>query len=173
MLKNLVTSSLKKPPKILPKPHPPSPQSGSTKDRLKAFLLKESITTISIPKLASMTRPQNTARRKKQINSNSTGAPKSESVTIEERNREAARRYRQRVKVLQYSLAEDNDKLKAENKQLREENVNLKRKIAKLQTELAAAKHHITQEDISDVPATTSQYCIIIPPSSIRTEQEK
>lgn len=183
MLKNLANTTAKKPPKLLPKPQPPSPQSGSTKDRLKAFLLKESIAAAaSVPKLVAKPRPNNTAKRKATLDSstNQSFSTKPGVVTVEERNREAARRYRQRLKVLQSSLAEDNDKLKLENKQLREENTNLKQMVAQLQLELTnvsknnAASRTVaatsSSNEIIEVPETTttatSQIYIILPPSS-------
>ncbi|XP_063702940.1 uncharacterized protein LOC134832739 [Culicoides brevitarsis] len=95
---------------ILPKP------SSSAKAKLKAFILKD-LSPVIVEKIKD--------EKKLKIIKNKSPKPT-------DSNREAAKRYRQRVKLLQEQLEEDNLRLRRENSELLKENLALKRQILML-----------------------------------------
>lgn len=101
---------------ILPKPV----QSHSAKEKLKAFILKDLSPVIVEKKISVKTGEKSRVKERRQtrICNKPTDS-----------NREAAKRYRERVKLLQQQLEEDNLKLRRENSELVKENMALKRQL--------------------------------------------
>lgn len=162
MLKNLAAASVKKIPKILPKPNPLPLPTSSTKTKLKAFLLN-AVPVVTIPpspQVAVTVNQKPSVKRKK----SSPGSQKRRgSVTVEERNREAARRYRSRLKVARDTVMEQNEKLMSENKQLKET-------ISKLRAELAQIKQSQSSVSVMPLSVNEPQFCFILPAPSKNNE---
>lgn len=106
---------------ILPKP---VPQSHSAKEKLKAFILKD-LSPVIVEKTNSVS--SNNKDKSSIVRVSVKQQRKCNKPT--ESNREAAKRYRERVKLLQQQLEEDNLRLRRENSELIKENTALKKQL--------------------------------------------